>query len=89
MITQLRSRAQITLPREIVKKMKLQQGDNLDVIVDDDKIIIKPVLVIDRSQTWFWSKEWQAMEKEADEDIKHGRVQKARSVKELIEKLDS
>ena len=69
--------------------MKLQKGDNLEVVVDDDKIIIKPVLVIDRSQTWFWSKEWQAMEKEADEDIKHGRVQKARSVKELIEKLDS
>ena len=89
MITQLRSRSQITLPREIVKKMKLQKGDNLDVIVDDDKIIIKPVLVIDRSQNWFWSKEWQAMEKEADEDIKHGKVQKARSVKELIEKLDS
>jgi len=89
MITQLRSRSQITLPREIVKKMKLQKGDNLDVIVDDDKIIIKPVLVIDRSQTWFWSKEWQAMEKEADEDTKHGRVQKAGSVKELIEKLDS
>jgi len=89
MITQLRSRSQITLPREIVKKMKLQKGDNLDVIVDDDKIIIKPVLVIDRSQTWFWSKAWQTMEKDADEAIKHGRVQKARSVKELIEKLDS
>jgi AbrB family looped-hinge helix DNA binding protein len=89
MITQLRSRSQITLPKEIVKKMKLQKGDNLEVVVDDDKIIIKPVLVIDRSQAWFWSKEWQAMEKEADEDIEHGRVQKAGSVKELIEKLDS
>ncbi len=89
MITQLRSRSQITLPREIVKKMKLQKGDNLDVVVDDDKIIVKPVLLIDRSQAWFWSKEWQAMEKEADEDIKHGKVQKASSVKELIEKLDS
>ncbi|OGW17002.1 MAG: AbrB family transcriptional regulator [Nitrospinae bacterium RIFCSPLOWO2_12_FULL_45_22] len=89
MITQLRGRSQITLPREIVKKMKLQEGDNLDVIAEDDKIIIKPVLVIDRSQAWFWSKEWQAMEKEADEDIKHGRVQKAKNVKELIAKLDS
>ena len=89
MITQLRNRSQITLPSEIVKRMKLQKGDNLDVIVDDDKIIIKPVLVIDRSQAWFWSKEWQAMEKEADDDIKSGRVQKAKNVKELIEKLDS
>ena len=89
MITQLRNRSQLTLPSEIVKKMKLQKGDILDVIVDDDKIIIKPVLVIDRSQAWFWSKEWQAMEKEADDDIKFGRVQQAKHVKELRAKLDS
>jgi antitoxin MazE len=89
MITQLRGRSQITLPSEVVKKMKLQEGDSLDIIIDDDRIIIKPVLVIDRSQSWFWSKKWQELEKEADEDIKQGRVQKAKSVKELMEKLDS
>jgi antitoxin MazE len=87
MITQLRRRSQITLPREVVKKMRLQEGDNLDVAVDGDKIVIKPVLVIDRSQAWFWSKDWQTMEKEADEDIKRGRVQKAKNVKDLIKKL--
>ena len=87
MITQLRHRSQITLPREVVKKMKLQEGDNLDVVVDGDKIVITPVLVIDRSQTWFWSKDWQAMEKEADDDIKRGRVQKAKNLKDLIKKL--
>jgi len=89
MITQLRRRSQVTLPSEVVKKMKLQEGDNLDIILEDDKIIIKPVLVIDRSQSWFWSKKWQEMEKEADEDIKYGRVHKAKNVKELIDKLDS
>lgn len=88
MITQLRRRSQVTLPSEVVKKMKLQEGDNLDIIIEDDKIIIKPVLVIDRSQSWFWSKKWQEMEREADDDIKHGRVQKAKDVKELMEKLD-
>ncbi|MBI4595236.1 MAG: AbrB/MazE/SpoVT family DNA-binding domain-containing protein [Candidatus Tectomicrobia bacterium] len=89
MLTQLRSRSQITLPREIVEKMKLQEGDNLEVIIEDDKIIIKPVLIIDRSQAWFWSREWQAMEKEAQEDIDQGRVCKAKDIKELMEKLDS
>jgi mRNA interferase RelE/StbE len=69
--------------------MKLQEGDSLDVVVEDDKIVIKPVLVIDRSQAWFWSKKWQVMEKEADEDIKRGRVQKAKKVKNLIKKLDT
>jgi antitoxin MazE len=89
MITQLRNRSQVTLPNEIVKKMRLQKGDNLDIILEEDKIIIKPILVIDRSQSWFWSKKWQEMEKETDDDIKHGRVQKAKNIKELIQKLGS
>jgi antitoxin MazE len=88
MITQLRVRSQITLPSEIVKRMRLQEGDNLDIILEDDKIVIKPVLVIDRSQSWFWSKKWQQMEKEADEDVKQGKVQKAKTLTELIRKLD-
>jgi antitoxin MazE len=90
MITQLRRRSQVTLPSEVVKKMKLQEGDKLEIDIEDGKIVIKPVLVIDRSQSWFWSKKWQDMEKEADEDIKHGRVHKATgNVEELIKKLDS
>ncbi len=88
MITQLRRRAQVTLPSEVVKKMRLQEGDNLDIAMEDDRIIIKPVLVIDRSQSWFWSKKWQELEKEADGDIKKGRVHKAKNVEELINKLD-
>ena len=89
MITQLRSRSQVTLPSEVIKKMKLQEGDNLDIDVEDDRIIIKPVLVINRSQSWFWTKEWQEMEKEADKDIKLGKIHKAKNVKELIKKLES
>jgi len=41
-----------------------------------------------RLPTWFWSKKWQQMEKEADEDIKQGKVRKAKNLKELIRKLD-
>jgi len=79
----------VTLPSEVIKKMKLQEGDNLDIDVEDDRIIIKPVLVINRSQSWFWTKEWQEMEKEADKDIKLGKIHKAKNVKELIKKLES
>jgi antitoxin MazE len=89
MITQLRRRSQVTLPSEVVKEMKLQEGDNLEIAIEDEKIVIKPVLVIERSQTWFWSKKWQEMEKEADDDIKHGRTHKVKNVKELIKKLGS
>ena len=89
MITKLRERSQITLPTEIVKKLKLQSGDNLDVFVEDDKIIIKPVLIIDRSQAWFWSEEWQEKEKEVEVDIEKGRIHKAKNVDDLIDELES
>lgn len=89
MITQLRHRSQVTLPSEVVKKMKLQEGDKLDIVIEDDRIVIKPVLIIDRSQSWFWTKKWQNLEKEADKDIEEDKIFKANSVKELIKELDS
>lgn len=88
MITQLRNRSQVTLPSDIVKKMKLKEGDKLDIIQEDDTIIIKPVLVIDRSQAWFWSEQWQEKEAEADADIKKGKALEAANVKDLIKKLN-
>ena len=88
MITKLRGRSQITLPSDVVKKLKLSAGDNLEITLEDDKIVIKPVIIIDRSQAWFWSKEWQEKEKEADEDIKAGRVFRAEDADDLFSQLD-
>jgi len=56
--------------------------------LEDDKIVIKPVLIIERSQSWFWSKEWQDRGKEVEADIKTGRIHKADGYKDLIEKLE-
>lgn len=89
MITQLKSKSQITLPGEIIKKLKLKAGDNLDIAIEGDTIVIKPVLIIERSQAWFWSDEWQNMEHEATEDIEQRRIHKANTVAELITKLNS
>lgn len=88
MVTKLRERSQITLPAEIVKKLDLKTGDNLEITLEEDKIVIKPVVIIDRSQLWFWSKDWQAKEKEVEADIKSGRIHKAEGFKDLIEKLE-
>lgn len=34
------------------------------------------MIQIPKDQAWFWTKEWQEGEKEAEEDIKAGRVKK-------------
>lgn len=78
------SKHQVTLPKEIVKKARLAPGDPLEVTCVDDTIILRPQVHIPREQAYFWSKEWQAGEREADEDIKAGRVHGPfRNVKEM------
>jgi AbrB family looped-hinge helix DNA binding protein len=88
MLITVRDKSQITLPKEILDELEIKKGDNLEIIIQDGKIIITPVLVIDRSQAWFWTKEWQDGEREADEDIRMGRVSKAMNLDELMEHLD-
>jgi len=89
MLTKIRERSQITLPNDIVKKLNLRTGDNLEITIEEDKIIIKPVLVIDRSQSWFWTEEWQKKERDVEEEIKQGKINKAKDVEDLIKKLES
>jgi hypothetical protein len=53
------------------------------------KIIIKPVVFIPKDQAWFWSKEWQQGEKQAEKDIENGKMKKFNSSQELFEDLDN
>jgi len=47
-----------------------------------------PKKLVDKSQAYFWTRKWQEAEREADEDIKAGRVKAFDSVDELIKDLD-
>jgi hypothetical protein len=47
-----------------------------------------PKKLVDKSQAYFWTRKWQEGEREADEDIKAGRVKAFGSVEELIGDLE-
>jgi AbrB family looped-hinge helix DNA binding protein len=73
-LIQVRKKAQVTLPQSIRKELNIEEGDLLDVKVRDGEIVLKVQRLIDKDQAWFWTKRWQEGEREADEDIKAGRV---------------
>ena len=79
---------QVTLPASVRKKLGIKEGDLVEVTVQDDKAVLSPKKLIDSSQAYFWTKEWQAAEKEATEDIKAGRVKTFDTVEELFKDLD-
>ncbi len=87
MLRKLGQNFQIALPREIVNSLHLKMNDYLEIHVEDNKVIIEPQMVIPKSQAYFFTPEWQKGEKEADRDIREGRVTKTKNVKELIKKL--
>jgi AbrB family looped-hinge helix DNA binding protein len=88
-ILQIRSNGQITLPPELRRKAHLAEGDFLEAtLAEDGTVCLKPQLVIDRDQAWFWSSRWQAGEKAAEADINDGRVATFDSIGDLLKDLD-
>jgi AbrB family looped-hinge helix DNA binding protein len=87
-ISEIRTNSQITIPKQIMKKLLLKEGDKIEFEVKEDEIVIRPVLIIDKTQSWFWTKKWQKAEREADEDIKAGRVKTFDEVDSLMKDLE-
>jgi len=73
-LIKLRKKAQLTLPLSVRRKLGIEEGDFVDVQVRDKEIILKVKKLVDKEQAWFWTKRWQEGEKEAEEDIRDGRV---------------
>ncbi|MFQ6057256.1 MAG: AbrB/MazE/SpoVT family DNA-binding domain-containing protein [Anaerolineae bacterium] len=80
---------QITIPAAVRRAANIQEGDYVEVTVVDDKVVLTPKRLVDKSQAYFWTEEWQAAEREADEDIRAGRVRAFESAEELIADLDA
>ena len=45
MLTELRQKAQVTIPKEIINKLGLSEGDKLDIFEKDGSICITPAAV--------------------------------------------
>ena len=83
----LRAKGQLTLPDEIRKAAHLEEGDLLDAELTSDGILLRPRKLIDATQAWFWTPEWQAGEREADADRAAGRTETFESGEELMRAL--
>ena len=85
--TKVTRHGQVTLPASVRKELGIEGGDLVEVTVEDDRAVLLPKKLIDKSQAYFWTKGWQEAEKEASEDIKAGRIKTFDTVEELIEDL--
>lgn len=87
--TTVRAKGQVTIPAEIRQAARLEEGDPVEVEIVEDGILLRPMKMIDASQAWFWTPEWQAGEREAEADLAAGRFDRYESDEEFLEALRS
>jgi len=80
---------QITIPAALRKQVSIEEGDVVELQVIEDHIVLMPKKLIDKSQAYFWTTEWQEAERQAQADIEAGQIQEFASVDELFADLDT
>lgn len=74
----------VTIPKKITK------GEELIIVPRKEyEELLSFKKRVSKSQAWFWTKEWQEKEKEADEALKKGEYKEFKNVKDLIRDLHS
>ena len=86
-IVRVQKNKNITLPTWLIKLFHVAPGDYVEVEETKQGVVLRPKKLIDPSQAFFWSKEWQKGEAEAEEDIQKGRVKKFKGSRDLLKDL--
>ena len=84
MLVELKAKSQVTIPKDIVQSMELNQGDQFEVTEDNGKIVLVPVVVY----TEHVIRSLKAEVKEIKESIKNGNRPVFDSIDTLFEELD-
>ncbi|NPV53935.1 MAG: AbrB/MazE/SpoVT family DNA-binding domain-containing protein [Firmicutes bacterium] len=88
MTIQIQKRFLVRIPPDVRKELGLKEGDHLEARVEGGRLVLVPMKTLPADQAWFWTEEWQKGEREADEDIRLGRVIKCKSVNDLVRELE-
>ncbi len=70
--TVVRSKGQITLPKEVRDALHVHEGDDVAFVVEAGQVTMRGLRSIPTEQTWFWTQAWQDGEKQASEQLAAG-----------------
>ena len=85
--TVLRKKHILTIPRDLVDRMHLEEGDEFIVTEENGRIVLTPALSIPADQAWFWTPAWQARIAEAEADREQRNSTIYRSEEEFLASL--
>ena len=86
-LVKMNMHGQVTIPVSLRKKLHFDSGDHFELLLEGDTIKLIPCKVIESSQEWFWTKEWQEKEQAAEEDLKKNSYKKFTTMHDAIHHL--
>jgi len=84
----VRDRGQWTIPAEIRRAARIDEGDVLEAELVEDGILLRVRKVIDASQAWFWTEAWQKSVRTSVAEIEAGRGERFDSDKAFLASLE-
>ena len=75
----------ISLPRDIREQLNINEGDVLDIRMENNKIIIEPMKLVPSSQAYFWSDKVQNDMLEAKNDVDSDNVREFNAVNQFLD----
>jgi len=73
-IMKISPQGQIRVPKKIMESLGIEKGDYVEVELEKGQIVLKPRKLIDPTQGWYWTREWQKIEIEVDREIERGEL---------------
>lgn len=69
----MRHKGQVTLPAAVREAAHIEEGTVVEfTVTDEGTVLLRPKLLVDAADAWYWTPEWQAGEREADEQTARG-----------------
>jgi AbrB family looped-hinge helix DNA binding protein len=73
-LVKVKKNYQITIPQNLRKLIRLAVGDYVEVDLQDNTLVLRPVKLVPVDQEYFYTKEWQEKEAEAEKEIAEDKV---------------
>lgn len=78
-MSRISSKGQVAIPKSVLDALSLKPGDIIEFEARRGLVVGKPKKLVDAGQAWFWSRKWQQQEREAERDIRAGRIRERKT----------
>lgn len=73
-VMKISPQGQIRIPKKVMDALNIDKGDYVEVEIEQDQIVLKPRKLIDPTQGWYWTREWQQIEADVDKEIEENEL---------------